>query len=112
MPAEKSKAAPRIRGLNDVGRYAVGIQWSDGHDSIYPLASLRRNCPCNSCGGALEGEIAPDGQRLLEFARMGEAAVYLGWVDGHETFYTAEQLRQLCRCALCVHEPERPITGR
>jgi DUF971 family protein len=111
MVLDKSKTTPGIRGLNDVGRYAVGVNWSDGHDSIYPLENLRRFCPCNACGGRLDGEIPPASQRLSQLSRMGTAAVYLGWADGHETLYTLAQLRDLCRCAYCVKEPERPITG-
>lgn len=111
MALAKSKTPPRIRGLNEVGRYAIGIQWTDGHDSIFPLENLRRFCPCNSCAGALEGSIPPAAQRLMTLSRLGDQAVYLGWVDGHETLYTTAQLRDACRCALCVQEPERPITG-
>jgi DUF971 family protein len=111
MVLEKSKTVPRIRGLNEVGRYAIGIQWIDGHDSIFPLENLRRGCPCNTCGGAVEGVIPATAQRLLHFSRLGEVAVYLEWLDGHQTLYTTTQLRELCRCALCVQEPQRPITG-
>jgi DUF971 family protein len=111
MVLEKSKTLPRIRGLNEVGRYAIGIQWTDGHESIFPLENLRRGCPCNTCAGAIEGDITAPAQRLVHFSRLGEVAVYLEWLDGHETLYTTVQLRQLCRCALCVQEPERPITG-
>jgi DUF971 family protein len=33
-----------------VGRYALSIQWSDGHDSgIYSYATLRGLCPCATC---------------------------------------------------------------
>ena len=33
-----------------VGRYAVNIQWSDGHDSgIYSYPTLRGACPCPVC---------------------------------------------------------------
>lgn len=111
MAFGKSKTPPRIRGLNEVGRYAIGIQWADGHDSIFPLENLRRGCPCNTCDGAVEGEIPAAAQRLLHLSRLGETAVYLEWIDGHETLYTTAQLRQICRCALCEQEPERPITG-
>ena len=111
MALGKSKTSPKIRGLNEVGRYAVGVQWADGHDSIYPLENLRRYCPCNACGGRIDGEIPPASQRLKQLARLGEAAVFLEWVDGHETLYTMAQLRDLCRCAYCAGEPEKPITG-
>jgi DUF971 family protein len=111
MPLGKSKTPPKIRGLSEVGRYAVGVQWIDGHDSILPLENLRRGCPCNRCGGELQDELAADSRRLLQFTRLGDTAVYLEWVDGHETLYTTAQLRDLCRCAHCVGEPERPITG-
>jgi DUF971 family protein len=101
---------PKIKGLHEVGRYAVGVQWTDGHDSIFPLESLRRRCPCQSCKGEVDGEIPAASQRLRQLSRLGEQAVFLAWSDGHETIYTMPQLRDLCRCAHCVAEPERPIT--
>ncbi len=37
--------------LDLVGRYAVGVVWSDGHDSgIYSYRTLRALCPCEACG--------------------------------------------------------------
>jgi DUF971 family protein len=110
MPLIKSKS-PKIKGLNEVGRYAIGVQWTDGHDSILPLENLRRHCPCHLCKGEVGGEIPAASQRLKQLSRLGEAAVFLGWAEGHETIYTMRQLRDLCRCAYCVAEPERPITG-
>lgn len=36
--------------LGIVGRYAISIQWSDGHDSgIYSYRTLRDICPCELC---------------------------------------------------------------
>ena len=33
-----------------VGRYAVSIEWSDGHDTgIYSYQTLRELCPCAQC---------------------------------------------------------------
>ena len=110
MPSSKSKPLT-IKGLNEVGRYAVGVQWSDGHDSIYPLENLRRFCPCLACKGGVVGEIPPEAQRLRQLVRLGEDSVFLGWNDGHETIYTLPQLRSICRCAYCAGEPEKPITG-
>lgn len=39
-----------------VGRYALSIRWSDGHDTgIYSYDTLRGLCPCERCRPA-EGE--------------------------------------------------------
>ncbi|MGH7906323.1 MAG: gamma-butyrobetaine hydroxylase-like domain-containing protein [Candidatus Binataceae bacterium] len=105
------KSSAAIKSLNDVGRYAIGVKWAGGHDSIYPLENLRRACPCRDCRGRVEGEIPPASQRLSQLSRLGETGIFLGWTDGHETLLTTAQLRALCRCAHCVAEPERPITG-
>lgn len=110
MPPIKSKT-PKIRSVNEVGRYAIGVHWIDGHDSIYPLDDLRRNCPCEACNGDVRGKIPGEGLRLKQFSRLGEQGVFIGWGDGHETLYTVHQLRELCRCAYCVAEPEHPVTG-
>jgi DUF971 family protein len=101
----------QITDLNEVGRYAVGMHWSDGHESIFPLDNLRRYCPCLTCRGEVKGELSEDSRRLHQLMRLGDAAVFLNWRDGHETIYTLPQLRALCRCAYCAGEPEKPITG-
>ena len=42
----------RALRITPVGRYAVTIHWSDGHDTgIYSFERLRRLCPCDSCSG-------------------------------------------------------------
>ena len=38
-------------GIQLVGRYAISIQWSDGHSTgIYAFEKLRKLCPCGECG--------------------------------------------------------------
>ena len=33
-----------------VGRYAVNVRWSDGHDTgLYAFDRLRQQCPCTAC---------------------------------------------------------------
>jgi DUF971 family protein len=60
---EKRKAAPKSRELpilgtanraeiatvNHVGRYAFGVGWQDGHQSIYTYHYLFECCPCAEC---------------------------------------------------------------
>ena len=41
--------AHRIDKLTQVGRYALGVQWGDGHDSILPHRNIRRACSCEAC---------------------------------------------------------------
>ena len=45
---------PDVRPLaiNLVGRYAIQIDWSDGHTTgIYAFEQLRALCPCSVCAG-------------------------------------------------------------
>ncbi len=38
--------------IQPVGRYAIQIDWSDGHTTgIYPFERLRALCPCSECRG-------------------------------------------------------------
>jgi len=40
----------RLNGAGRVGRYGVGIEFSDGHNTgIYSFALLRRLCECDAC---------------------------------------------------------------
>jgi DUF971 family protein len=39
-----------------VGRYAISIHWSDGHnDGIYSYETLRQLCPCTQCQPVAQG---------------------------------------------------------
>lgn len=104
-------AAPTIRNLREVGRYAVGIDWSDGHDSILPHRHLRQCCPCEACTAA-STELDPSAIEPDRILTIGESTLFLAWRDGHETLFTGPELRALCRCAHCVGEPNYPISGQ
>ena len=42
----------RMLAVNEVGAYAVRIDWSDGHNTgIYSFRHLRQVCPCEACAG-------------------------------------------------------------
>jgi DUF971 family protein len=106
-------SGPSIRSTSAVGRYALGVAWSDGHESILPFTHLRAHCPCDACvvqRAQDQIELRP-GLALEGCELLGDASIYLRWDDGHETFYLVPELRALCRCAYCIGEPERPITG-
>jgi DUF971 family protein len=104
-------AAPSIKKLREVGRYAVGVDWSDGHDSILPYRHLRGACPCNACR-ATPAELGAKAVELVRMQQVGAGTLFLAWADEHETLFVADELRALCRCAHCVGEPDYPVTGR
>jgi len=48
------REAPHPTQITAVGRYALGISWSDGHDAgIYSYETLRALCPCDGCARPL-----------------------------------------------------------
>jgi DUF971 family protein len=104
------RAPLAIRTLKEVGRYAVGIVWGDGHESILPHREIRAHCPCDACVASPTDPHAPDGPQLVELQRLGDTTLFFRWSDGHESLLVAEELRALCRCAYCAGEPNYPIT--
>ena len=92
------------------------IEWDDGEVSFYPLAFLRRKCPCASCSEARQAtpmktnpfrilqphEIVGAEVDLLEAEVVGRYAFNFSWSDGHrEGIYTFEFLRQLAEEEEC-----------
>jgi DUF971 family protein len=90
------------RDVHLVGRYALGIEWQDGHSSIFPFDVLRADCPCPACreraGGGLPGEA--EGWPV-EITKEG-TGLKIRWQDGHQTTFTGAELRARCRCAGCT----------
>ena len=105
--------ATHIEKLTEVGRYALGVVWGDQHDSILPFRNLRRACPCDACAAARGDAVPTTGaEQLVRVEVLGGRSLFLRWGDGHETVLLLDELRDLCRCARCVGEPEYPISGR
>ena len=103
----------RVDRLKQVGRYALGVEWGDGHESILPHASIRRCCPCDDCDRLDPADTLPDGaDQPVRLEMLGDASLFITWADRHETVLLAEELRALCRCAHCAGEPQYPISGR
>jgi|SRR6516165_2430654 DUF971 family protein len=110
MPADD---ATHVEKLKEVGRYALGVEWGDRHDSILPYRSIRLACPCDACGTRpTDAPPTPDAECPATVEILGDRSVFLRWADGHETVLLLEELRALCRCARCVGEPDYPISGR
>jgi DUF971 family protein len=109
----RSPEATRVEKLSEIGRYALGVTWGDGHESILPFRNLRAACPCEACAAAPPGTAGDAGaERLARVELIGGRTLFVHWGDGHETLLLLEEVRDLCRCARCVGEPEYPISGR
>jgi hypothetical protein len=103
----------RPKDIHLVGRYALGIDWTDGHGSIYPFEFLRRACPCSACA-ELEGkgETLPGLPRPVEAPpatalwpselKKLDGGLRVVWADAHESFMPWADLRASCRCASCT----------
>jgi DUF971 family protein len=113
-----SEGSPfRFAGANlDLDKKELTVQWGDGHVSVYPLALLRKNCPCAGCrqqreqaqtGGllVLSGAALHAGDEIETLAPVGRYGVQPVWADGHDTgIFTFEVLRGLCPCPECRRE--------
>ncbi len=85
-------AIPIPKTIQPIGE-ELAILWSNGAESYFKLADLRRLCPCAECSGEgdLLGRIAKPPARplttqsfqLTATAPVGGYAVQLFWGDGH-----------------------------
>lgn len=83
----------------------LAIQWNDGGETFLPIATLRRACPCASCGGEPDvlGYVirphvsyTPASFELVGWSFVGGYAVQPRWADGHNTgIYSYAYLRRL-----------------
>lgn len=97
----------------------LGIDWSDGHRTVYPFVTLRWMCPCAYCRGeaGMPGwldsgpTLSPAQTELTDLQLVGQYAIAPTWGDGHHTgFYTFQQLRDGCPCE--EHRAARAQPGR
>ncbi len=90
------------------GQWDVHVEWSDGHDAVYPARHLRLNCSCAACVNELTGERMLDANAIvpdvhpLGIEPVGRYGIRIQWSDGHNTgIYTYENLRKICPCPAC-----------
>jgi len=88
-----------LKDVRLVGRYALGVDWADGHGSIYPFEHLRRLCACGACA-ALDA-LEPAQAWPREIARL-DGALRVAWSDGHASVFPHADLRARCGCAACT----------
>jgi DUF971 family protein len=100
----------------DRNERVLKISWSDGHESAYPFAGLRAECPCAECKGGHEHmgqppnpyiirETPNEGVNIENIEAVGSYAIGIQWSDGHRAgIYTWEFLRQACPCLECAPE--------
>lgn len=106
---EKGKPGePSPSDIKQVNASTLGITWSDGHESVYPVKLLREKCPCAHCIDEWSGErkikpgSIPDSIRPLKLSAVGLYALQFEWNDGHSTgLYPHGLLRSLCQCDSC-----------
>lgn len=106
----------------------ITIEWKDGHQSVYPLAWLRDQCPCATCTGAHGTEpqrtnysqpqanpfqMYKPAPKMLGVEPVGHYAIRIQWNDGHNTgIYSWDVFRRICPCEDCrkIHESSTALT--
>ena len=86
------------------------ITWSDGNVSVYPLALLRKKCPCAAC--KVERENPPKSRlnilkgdfsgplRVVSAEQVGNYAIRLAWSDKHASgIYSFAYLHEIAPAA-------------
>ena len=92
------------------------IVWADGHESLYELPALRRNCPCAGCSGAMDragtvGSGTVDASTVFtrqqttvaDVHQLNRFGLQFIWADGHDDgLFSYALLRTLCPCDACA----------
>jgi DUF971 family protein len=80
----------------------ISITWSDGTESRYFAAQLRRSCPCATCVNEWTGEkilneeTIPDDLTITSISIVGRYALNFHFSDQHDSgIYSFEYLRRI-----------------
>ena len=94
--------------IKQIDPCTLGIEWSDGHKSVYDVRALRLACACAHCVDEwtgvdqLDPKTVPEDVHPEVIAPVGRYAIQIDWSDGHNTgIYPFSRLRSLCPCPLC-----------
>lgn len=81
---------------------SLGIEWSDGAKTSFPVRWLRSKCPCAHCVDEWTGERKVQEKDLpadvapVLLKSVGRYAMLVQWSDGHDAgIYSFEYLRDL-----------------
>ena len=115
-----SALALEPRDMQWLEKGVLGIEWTDGHQGVYPVRFLRQQCPCAACVDEWTGErrLQSDDVPLLimlqDAESVGRYALKFTFSDGHESgIYSFSLLRRLCQCDICQPvKPEEPKSRR
>ena len=104
---------PTPTQIAQAGPDKLRIVWSDGHESVYAVRSLRLACRCAHCveeftgRPLLKADGVPVDVKPIRLSPVGRYALSFEWSDGHDSgIYTYEYLRQLCPC--CAEAAQAP----
>lgn len=99
------------KSLRQVDDDKLGVTWSDGHESVIPVRTIRLSCRCANCVEEMSGrpildeKSVPADVRPVVINPVGRYALHISWSDGHTTGLTTyEHLRSLCPCPACRSE--------
>lgn len=111
-------AATPLEVIQRPGTPEFRIRWSDGHESVSQLRTVRLSCQCATCNDRRRSRLTegkpwppPDAElpasirapELGEIRPVGGYALTFVWGDGHaHGIYTYEHLRSLCECPACL----------
>lgn len=80
----------------------VSVKWSDGKESRFSAAELRRACPCAGCVNEWTGEktlsdtAVPETLSFSHITMVGRYALNFHFSDKHETgIYSFQYLRKI-----------------